>query len=146
MNLSDLHRLGRLLVDTSRRAMTPADLGVDLSAADLAVIRVLFERDTGATISELTEQTGFAQSRVSASVAALRDLGWVTTATGAVDRRRTQVSLKPGVRIGIAATLNRSPDVAMAELVDGLSATKQRQVTAALEILIRYHAHREKQS
>ena len=137
MNLSELHRVGRMIVEASRRAMAPEGTGLSLNAAESAVMARLVDRPPGASIKELTALTGFVQSRVSSAVQELQVRGWVAAGPHPDDRRRTVVQLNPVVRRGIARVVSRPPDAALTELLAGLSAREQAQVTAALEILVR---------
>ncbi|MHB8508083.1 MAG: MarR family winged helix-turn-helix transcriptional regulator [Candidatus Dormibacteria bacterium] len=137
MNLSELHRVGRMIVEASRRAMAPDGVDTSLSAAESAVMARLLESRQGRSIKELTALTGFVQSRVSSAVQQLRSRGWLETQGHPGDRRRTVVQLNPAVRRSIQSVVDRPPDTALAELLAGLPAHEQAQVIAALEILVR---------
>ncbi|GAC1343584.1 MAG: hypothetical protein NVSMB29_16430 [Candidatus Dormibacteria bacterium] len=137
MNLSELHGVGRRIVEASRRAMAPEGVDITLSAAESAVMARLAESRRGASIKELTALSGFVQSRISSAVQQLQERGWVGTEPHPDDRRCTIVQLNPKVRRGIARVVNRPPDAALAELLAGLSTRERAQVTTALEILVR---------
>jgi len=137
MDLLDLYRLGSALVDVSRRAMVPPNVQFDFGSGGAVLMARLFEREEGGTITQLTELTGFAQSRVSTVVAHLHSLGWVTTETDPRDRRRTVVRLTTGVRRGIGRAFAQPATGALDELLEGLAAAERSHVTDALERLAR---------
>src|SRR5580704_10609162 len=88
MRLGELYRLGRRLQDLADRAMG-GGRSFDFSVSEVIVISDLLDH-ADSTIGDLSSRTGFAQSRVSTVVAALRDRGWIETAVDEADRRCTR--------------------------------------------------------
>lgn len=89
VDAGELHRLGRRLVALSRSATgDPGDLA--LTPGELAVLEDVLVHPA-ASVTEIRERTGFAQSHVSTSVARLRERGLVSTAVDTADGRRTRV-------------------------------------------------------
>ncbi|WP_377268587.1 MarR family winged helix-turn-helix transcriptional regulator [Peterkaempfera sp. SMS 1(5)a] len=90
MNLAELHLFGRALSAAAVHAMQPTG-SEPLSPTELVVLRCLHGQD-GLAVGELARRCGFAQSRISTVVAALRDRGLLEAAPDPRDRRRNLVS------------------------------------------------------
>jgi DNA-binding MarR family transcriptional regulator len=90
VNAAELFLLGRRLMQIAENALPKGKVGTTVR---LVMLDIGFH--PGSSISEITERTGFLQSHVSASVAKLRDLGFVVTEIDPADHRRTLVRAKP---------------------------------------------------
>ncbi len=109
MTGNELYRLGRRLMAIARQAMADPD-DPAVPAGETAVIDDVLDRPDSA-VQDITARTGFAQSYVSATVARLRDKGWVETSVDPADRRRTLVRLPDLMVQAIAEREGRSLDV-----------------------------------
>jgi len=134
----ELHGIGQWILDAARRAMVPPHVEFDFSTREAVLMARLFDRPDGATITQLTELTGFAQSRVSTTVARLRSLGWVTTAHDPTDGRRTVVRVAPSTRRSIERTVVTPAAPAIDEILGALPARDRAPVLEALELLARH--------
>jgi MarR family transcriptional regulator, 2-MHQ and catechol-resistance regulon repressor len=135
MRLGELYQLGRRLQDVAEKAMG-AGPALDLSPAERIVVIDLLDHGTS-TISSVSTRTGFAQSRVSTVVTALRDRGWIETSVSEADRRCTQVAVaEDGRRRATEARTKSATPVLTAALAD-LGADRRGDVIAALEELRR---------
>jgi MarR family 2-MHQ and catechol resistance regulon transcriptional repressor len=135
MRLSELYRLGRHLQDVAEKAIGTGRT-FDFSAAEAIVVGDLLDHGVS-TISDVSSRTGFAQSRVSTVVAALRDRGWIETSVSEADRRRTQVAVGEEVRRRAKQARTRSATPVLVAALAGLSAESRDEVIAALEELQR---------
>jgi len=128
-----LHRLGRRLIELSRRATgEPGDLA--LTPAEAAVLEdVLTHPDS--PVGGIAQRTGFVQSHVSASVARLTRRGVLTTASDPTDGRRTRVRATDRTVQAISRRATRRIDDALAGAITD-PATAQR-VNALLDELAR---------
>ena len=134
MHLGELYRLGRQLGDIAATAMGRPSTS-DLSAAERIVLHDLVDHGVS-TIGDLSSRTGFAQSRISTVVAALRERGLVRTAISEVDRRRTEVEpLEETRRLALEARRSATPGLSAA--LAGLDPRRRREVIAALDDLHR---------
>jgi pimeloyl-ACP methyl ester carboxylesterase/DNA-binding MarR family transcriptional regulator len=99
MNAGSLHRLARELRAVATVATRDADEPTP-SAGHLAIVEDVAEH--GPTpIGAVARRTGFAQSLVSRSVAAMRDAGVLTCDVDPGDRRRARVAIDPEARKGV---------------------------------------------
>jgi DNA-binding MarR family transcriptional regulator len=102
MTLRELYLLGRRLQELATTALRATGRDGQLSAAELIIVDHL-DHHGDSTINELSSSTGYAQSRVSVVVAALRSRGLVRTSISDTDRRRTHVQLtEPSRTAGLA--------------------------------------------
>jgi DNA-binding MarR family transcriptional regulator len=86
-----LHRLGRRLIELSRAATS--DTGDQaVTPAEAAIVEDVI-KNRGASVTEISQRTGFVQSHVSASVARLRERGLLETSADPADGRRTTVQI-----------------------------------------------------
>jgi DNA-binding MarR family transcriptional regulator len=96
LELSDLYQLGRRLTELAYQAMGGA--GLDLTPSEFLVLRDLFMNGQS-SITDTVNRTGLAQSKVSTSVAKLRDRGWVITSPDPTDRRKTLAAVTEQVKL-----------------------------------------------
>lgn len=89
-------------------------------------------------INEIAERTGFPQSHVSSSVAALRDGGALVASRDPADRRRTLVRAAPDIERRAARLADAPVDDAVAAAIDADDPRVVSEVVAMLEAL----AHR----
>jgi MarR family 2-MHQ and catechol resistance regulon transcriptional repressor len=135
MRLSELYRLGRRLQDMAEKAIGTGPT-FDFSPAETIVVGDLLDHGVS-TISDVSSRTGFAQSRVSTVVAALRDRGWIETSVSEADRRRTHVAVTEDVRRRSKEARTRSATPVLAAALADLSAERRDELIAALEELER---------
>jgi MarR family 2-MHQ and catechol resistance regulon transcriptional repressor len=95
MEMTDLYQLGRRLADIAYRGMGGSEL--DLTPSEFLVLRDLFMNGRS-SIGDSVARTGLAQSKVSASVAKLRDRGWVQTTPDPADGRKTLAAVTADVQ------------------------------------------------
>jgi MarR family transcriptional regulator, 2-MHQ and catechol-resistance regulon repressor len=86
MRVKDLIWLGQRLAEAGQ--LDVQGLAPGVPTAELLVMYELLEEGPS-SITELAERTGYAQSRVSAAVAGLRDREWIGTRRDPADGRRT---------------------------------------------------------
>ncbi|MBV9292220.1 MAG: MarR family transcriptional regulator [Frankiales bacterium] len=136
MNGSELHRLGKLLIDLSRDATTSAGES-DLTPAEVAILEYALQ-NPGCTITELRDRTGFAQSHVSASVAKLAENALVTVARDDQDGRVSRVTLAPRARQAIRRRASRPADAVIRSAVgsDRAAARVGRLLDELADILL----------
>ncbi|MDB5066851.1 MAG: MarR family transcriptional regulator [Chloroflexi bacterium] len=135
MRVGELYRLGRRLQDLADKAMGDGR-SFDFSVAEVIVISDVLDHGDS-TIGDLASRTGFAQSRVSTVVAALRDRGWIETAVDEADRRCTRVTLPEEVRRRATEARTKSATPVLAAALAELSPERRDDVIAALEELHR---------
>jgi MarR family 2-MHQ and catechol resistance regulon transcriptional repressor len=92
--MSDLYQLGRRLTEIANRGMGAPEL--DISPSEFMVLRDLVMNGRS-SITDSVGRTGLAQSRVSTSVKALAERGWVVTLSDPDDGRRTLAEVTPEV-------------------------------------------------
>src|ERR1700676_4284056 len=95
VNVRDLIWLGQRLVEAGR--VDIRELAPGVPTAELVVMYDLLDHGPS-TITELTERTGYAQSRVSTAVAGLAERHWGETRSDPADRRRTIVHVPKEVQ------------------------------------------------
>src|SRR4051812_24169816 len=110
-----LHRLGKRLIDLAREVTTDAG-DAELTPAEMAVMEDAFKHPDS-PVTDIQARTGFAQSHVSASVARLKERGWVETAPDPRDRRRTCVRVAEPARRAIYRRAGRPADAVIARAV-----------------------------
>lgn len=130
-----MHEVGQWILGAARRAMVPPHVEFDFGTRESVLMARLFDRPDGATITQLTELTGFAQSRVSTTVARLRSLGWVTTAHDPADGRRTVVRVASSTRRSIERVVMTPAGPAIDEILGWLPAQDRARVLEVLELL-----------
>lgn len=131
MDGTQLLRLGKHLVNLSHDHVREPD-DPPLTPAERAVLSVVLS-DPDRTVGELVQLTGFVQSHISASVARLRDRGWLHTAPDPADGRRTLVRPADGVVRGVARRAAYSIDDTLAAAL-GDTAAAQRAVALLTEL------------
>ena len=94
--MSDLYQLGRRLTEVAYQGMGGAEL--DLTPSEFLVLRDLFMNGQS-SITDTVNRTGLAQSKVSTSVAKLRDRGWVQTSPDPTDGRKTLATVTDEVKL-----------------------------------------------
>lgn len=133
MDLGELHHLGRRLRELAYEAMRDG-VPSPLTRAQRA-IQLDVREHPGTSVGEIAARTGFSQGHVSSSVAALRDLGRVHTATDPTERRRTLVSLTEENSARIARIRARDVTDLMTSLYSDIGADEAARVVAVLEDL-----------
>jgi len=142
MTGDELYRLGRRLMAIARQAMADPD-DPAMPAGETAVIDDVLDHPNSA-VQDITARTGFAQSYVSATVARLREKGWVETSIDPADRRRTLVRLPDLMIQAIAEREGRSLDEALTVAFADLDAPARADVLALLDALAqRLRPHEE---
>ena len=115
MDGGEVHRLGRRLIELSAAATgEPGDLV--LTPGERAVLEDAI-RHPGASVSDIRDRTGFAQSHVSASVARLNGRGLITVSADPADARRTRVDVTDETRRAIMGRASRRVTEAIAAAV-----------------------------
>lgn len=139
--MSDLYQLGRRLTELAYEGMGAADL--EISPSEFLVLRDLYMNGES-SISETVERTGLAQSRVSNSVANLRERGWVVTDTDPKDRRKTLARVAKQVRLEGERRRGKSAAAALDRLLAGAKPSERAQLAKALDrlhqLLVEPHA------
>lgn len=96
VNAGDLHQLARLLREVALAATANrGQRGVPVG--HLAIVEDVATHH-GASVGEIAERTGLAQSLVSRTVASMRDAGVLRTEPDPADARRVRVSVDPKAR------------------------------------------------
>lgn len=134
MNAGDLHSLARLLRAIALAAATdPGEKPV--RPGDLAVIEDVAHHDQ-ASIGEIAERTGLAQSLVSKTVAALLHSGILRKAPDPADGRRALISLDPVTKAGLFRSRSaRSVETAIRQCRPDISDADLLQVVELLDAL-----------
>jgi DNA-binding MarR family transcriptional regulator len=123
-----LHRLGRRLIELSRAATS--DSGDQaLTPAEAAIVEDVM-KNPGASVTDISQRTGFVQSHISASVARLRERKIVETAPDPADGRRTMVRVTRAAMRAIIRRAQRPIDDTIKTAV--ADAHTARRVTALL--------------
>lgn len=141
--MSDLYQLGRRLAEIALEDMG-ADVP-DLAPGEFLVLQDLYLHGSSA-VGAIAKRTGLAQSRVSTSVRALVDRGWVATAADPADGRRTLVDLTETVRAAgkqrRAGRADKPLTSALAEVDDKERAELIAALTRLHQLLVADHAPR----
>jgi DNA-binding MarR family transcriptional regulator len=132
VELSDLYQLGRRLTELAYRGMGGSEL--DLTPSEFLVLRDLFMNGQS-SITETVNRTGLAQSKVSSSVAKLRDRGWVTTSPDAGDGRKTLAAVTEQVKAQGDRRRARDAEDALDVVLGDAEPDERAQLAAALERL-----------
>jgi DNA-binding MarR family transcriptional regulator len=132
MEMSDLYQLGRRLTDLAYRGMGGSEL--DLTPSEFLVLRDLFMNGES-SISDTVARTGLAQSKVSTSVAKLRDRDWVHTSPDPRDGRKTLAQVTDTVKRQGDRRRAQSAQDALDLVLAGADPDERRQLAAALERL-----------
>jgi DNA-binding MarR family transcriptional regulator len=107
---------------------------LDLTPSEFLVLRDLFMNGRS-SISDTVSRTGLAQSKVSTSVAKLRDRGWVTTGPDPYDGRKTLAAVTEDVKLRGDRRRARSATDALDLALAEADPAERRQLAAALERL-----------
>jgi DNA-binding MarR family transcriptional regulator len=132
MQMHQLYKLGRTLIDAAQRAQGATETG--MSASEFVVLRDLFLNGES-SISDIVDRTHIAQSRVSVCIKQLVARGWVLTATDPADGRKTLASVTERVKDEGAHRRGMDAQDALAPLLTKCSAHERRTITDALEHL-----------
>lgn len=125
-------QLGRRLTDLAYRGMGGAEL--ELTPSEFLVLRDLFMNGRS-SITDTVNRTGLAQSKVSSSVAKLRDRGWVATTPDPDDRRKTLAAVTEQVKLQGDRRRSRSAQDALDSVLADAKPDERAQLAAALERL-----------
>ncbi|WP_331766792.1 MarR family transcriptional regulator [Embleya sp. NBC_00896] len=131
LNLAGLHNLGRRLTAAAAAAMKDTS---DLGTTELLLLECLYT-DGAQPVGALARRTGFAQSRVSTVLAALRRRGLVDLAPDPADRRRTLAEIAPHARAQAGQARNRDAEPTLRALLAALPRADADKVISALGTL-----------
>jgi DNA-binding MarR family transcriptional regulator len=136
VDAGQLHRLARSLREIATTAT--ADPGEPpVSAGDLAITEDVAHHE-GASIGQIAQRTGLAQSLVSKTVAAMRDEGVLMTTPDPRDGRRMLVSLDQATRADVfSARAARPIDAALRKVRPGTSTAEIHRIDELLDELTR---------
>jgi DNA-binding MarR family transcriptional regulator len=132
MQMHQLYKLGRTLIDAAQRAQGATETG--MSASEFVVLRDLFLNGQS-SISEIVARTDIAQSRVSICIRRLAGRGWVLTASDPSDARKTLARVSERVEDEGARRRAMNAQDALAPLLIKCSAKERRAITDTLERL-----------
>src|SRR6516164_3694238 len=132
MEMSDLYQLGRRLTELAYQGMGGSEL--DLTPSEFLVLRDLFMNGQS-SITDTVTRTGVAQSKVSMSVAKLRDRGWVNTSPDPLDGRKTLVGVTKAVKLEGDRRRARNAQDALTLVLADAEPTERKQLASALERL-----------
>jgi DNA-binding MarR family transcriptional regulator len=130
--MSDLYQLGRRLTELAYQGMGGSEL--DLTPSEFLVLRDLFMNGRS-SIADTVNRSGLAQSKVSTSVAKLRDRGWVHTSLDPNDRRKTLAAVTEQVKLQGDRRRSRSAHDALDSVLADAKSDERAQLDAALERL-----------
>lgn len=140
MELSDLYQLGRSLSELAYQGMGAS--GLDLTPSEFLVLRDLFMNGES-SITDTVRRTGLAQSKVSTSVAKLRDRGWVETGPDPGDGRKTLAAVTAAVKLEGDRRRGRRAEDALDRVLAAAEPAERRQLVESLErlhaLLVRDH-------
>jgi DNA-binding MarR family transcriptional regulator len=141
MEMSDLYQLGRRLTELAYEGMGAGEL--EISPSEFLVLRDLYMNGES-SISETVDRTGLAQSRVSTSVANLRQRGWVETGSHPADGRKTLARVTEQVRLEGDRRRGQSASRALDHVLADAKPSERVQLAKALErlhqLLVEPHA------
>lgn len=132
MEMHQLYKLGRTLIDAAQRAQGVTEHRI--TPSEHLVLRDLFFNGQS-SISEIVARTDIAQSRVSICIKQLAERGWVATATDPADGRKTLARVTERVKDEGARRRVMNAEDALAPLLANCSASERRAITDALERL-----------
>jgi MarR family 2-MHQ and catechol resistance regulon transcriptional repressor len=132
MQMHQLYKLGRTLIDAAQRAQGASETG--MSASEFIVLRDLFLNGQS-SISEIVARTDIAQSRISICIKQLVGRGWVLTTADPTDGRKTLASVTDRVNVEGARRRTMNAQDALAPLLTKCSPAERRFITKALERL-----------
>jgi DNA-binding MarR family transcriptional regulator len=132
VELSDLYQLGRRITELAYQEMGGSEL--DLTPSEFLVLRDLFMNGQS-SITDTVARTGLAQSKVSTSVAKLRDRGWVQTSPDPSDGRKTLAAVTEQVKLQGDRRRARSVQDALDLVLADAEPAEREELTAALERL-----------
>src|SRR5215469_9722109 len=132
MEMSDLYQLGRRLTELAYEGMGAGEL--EISPSEFLVLRDLYMNGES-SISETVERTGLAQSRVSTSVANLRERGWVETGPDPDDGRKTLARVTKQVKLEGDRRRGQSASGALDRVLADAKPSERAQLAKALERL-----------
>ena len=130
--MSDLYQLGRRLTDIAYQGMGGTEL--DLTPSEFLVLRDLFMNGQS-SITDTVNRTGLAQSKVSTSVAKLRDRGWVTTGPDPTDGRKTLAAVTDQIKLEGNRRRARNATDALGIVLADAGPAEREQLAAALQRL-----------
>jgi MarR family 2-MHQ and catechol resistance regulon transcriptional repressor len=144
MEMSDLYQLGRRLTELAYEGMGAG--GLEISPSEFLVLRDLYMNGES-SIGETVERTGLAQSRVSTSVANLRERGWIETGAHPQDGRKTLVRVTKQVKLEGNRRRGQSASGALDRVLADAKPAERAQLAKALErlhqLLVEPHAGAE---
>jgi DNA-binding MarR family transcriptional regulator len=132
MEMHELYKLGRTLIDAAERAQGATETG--MSPSEFLVLRDLFINGES-SIRQIVARTGLAQSRVSICIQSLVKRGWVTTSSDPADGRKTLARVTKRVEVEGMRRRTRDANDALAPLLAAASADDRKAITSALERL-----------
>ena len=130
--MTNLYQLGRRLTDLAYQGMGGSEL--DLTPSEFLVLRDLFMNGRS-SISDTVGRTGLAQSKVSTSVAKLRDRGWVDTGPDPQDGRKTLAAVTDAVKLEGDRRRARTAQDALDLVLAEAEPAERQQLATALERL-----------
>jgi DNA-binding MarR family transcriptional regulator len=133
VKLVEMIWLGEQIAKTGRQQLQDYVPGIPI--AELVVMADLVDH-APSTITDITQRTGYAQSRVSAAVASMVEREWVWTEADPADGRRTVVVISEQARTDAKALQKEAEDRLMAALLDGTAPEQQTELAKALEELL----------
>jgi MarR family 2-MHQ and catechol resistance regulon transcriptional repressor len=132
MEMSELYQLGRRLTELAYEGMGAGEL--EISPSEFLVLRDLYMNGES-SIRETVERTGLAQSRVSTSVANLRQRGWVETGADPDDGRKTLARVTKQVKLEGDRRRGQSAAGALDRVLANAKPSERNQLASALERL-----------
>jgi DNA-binding MarR family transcriptional regulator len=130
MNVRDVIWLGQRLAEAGQDDIRQLAPGVP--TAELIVMYDLLDHGPS-TVSELSQRTGYVQSRVSSAVVGLRGRGWIETRADPTDGRRTVVDVPEDVRRQAREVQARDAgEEVLRPLLAELPARRREQIIAAV--------------
>jgi DNA-binding MarR family transcriptional regulator len=136
MNGVELFLLGRTLMKIGEAAIPTDGVGrYSTSHRSVLIVATDIRAHPDSSVGEIAERTGFAQSKVSACIARLREAGAIEATTDPDDRRRLLVRTAAEVSDRVAEVRSVSIDDALAIALGTIDAARIAEVTAALDTL-----------
>jgi DNA-binding MarR family transcriptional regulator len=132
MEMSELYQLGRRLTELAFQGMGGGQL--EISPSEFLVLRDLYVNGES-SISQTVERTGLAQSRVSTSVANLRELGWVETGPDPDDGRKTLARVTKKMRLEGERRRGQPATAALDKVLADAKPSERAQLAKSLERL-----------